>query len=68
MIGRALRAFGAFWVDFLIGDTPEFFVGTLVVIGVALALRHERAVALTLVPVLTIALLGFGTYRSRTRN
>ena len=24
---RYLRAFGAFWYDFLIGDRPELFVG-----------------------------------------
>ncbi len=67
-IGRSLKAFGTFWVDFLVGDTPEFFVGTLVIIGVALALRHERAAALTLVPVLTIALLAAGTFRSRQKS
>jgi hypothetical protein len=28
-----LRAFGAFWYDFLIGDRPELFVGSIVVLG-----------------------------------
>ena len=27
---RYLRAFGAFWYDFLVGDRPELFVGPLV--------------------------------------
>ena len=36
---RALGAFGKFWRDFLIGDAPELFVGTLVFVGAALAFR-----------------------------
>ena len=31
---RWLAAFGRFWWDFLIGDTPELFVGAVAVIGV----------------------------------
>jgi len=27
---RYLRAFGAFWYDFLVGDRPELFVGSIV--------------------------------------
>jgi len=30
---RYLRAFGAFWYDFLIGDRPELFAGSIVVLG-----------------------------------
>jgi hypothetical protein len=30
---RYLRAFGAFWYDFLIGDRPELFVGSIVVLA-----------------------------------
>lgn len=32
-VGRYLRAFGAFWYDFLIGDRPELFVGSIAVLG-----------------------------------
>ena len=32
---RYLRAFGAFWYDFLIGDRIELFVGPLVALLVA---------------------------------
>jgi hypothetical protein len=31
---RYLRGFGAFWYDFLIGDRPELFVGSIVVLAV----------------------------------
>jgi hypothetical protein len=33
-LGRIVRAFGRFWWDFLVGDTPELFVAALVTIGV----------------------------------
>ena len=67
-LSKWLRAFGHFWLDFLIGDTPEIFLGTLVIVGVALLLRHERAIGLTLVLVLTALLLVASTYRGRRRR
>jgi hypothetical protein len=37
---RYLRAFGAFWYDFLIGDHPELFLGPLVALLISwIALR-----------------------------
>jgi hypothetical protein len=64
---RVLRAFGHFWLDFLVGDTPELFFGTLVVIGGALLLRHERAAGLVYVLVVTSSLFAISTYRGRKR-
>ena len=61
-----MRAFGAFWLDFLVGDTPEIFVGVLVVIGSALLLRHDRAAGLVVVVALTGALFLISTFRGRT--
>ncbi len=66
-IGKYVSAFGRFWWDFLVGDTPEVFAGVLVVVGAALALRHERAAAVALVPLLTVAVLAMSTYRGRKR-
>ena len=34
---RYLRAFGAFLYDFLIGDRPELFVGSIVALGLVWA-------------------------------
>jgi len=31
---RVAKAFVLFWWDFLIGDTPELFVGTILLLGV----------------------------------
>ncbi len=69
---RAARAFGHFWWDFLVGDTPELFVGVLVVIGlVALVCRDPalRTFAAALVPVAVIALLSISVWRAaRSRS
>jgi hypothetical protein len=34
---RFLRAFGAFWYDFLVGDRPELFLGSIAVLALASA-------------------------------
>jgi ABC-type spermidine/putrescine transport system permease subunit I len=66
-IGQALTAFGRFWWEFLIGENPDAFFGALVTIGVALALRHDRAAAVTVVPLIALAVLIASTYRGRKR-
>jgi hypothetical protein len=68
MITRGVRAFGAFWWDFLVGDTPELFVATLVIVGLALLLRHQRVIAVILLPVLAIVFLLASTLRGRQRR
>ncbi len=65
---RGVRAFGRFWWNFLIGDTPELFVGTLLVVGAACLLRHDRAVGLTVVVLLTVLFLLASTYRGRSAS
>ena len=42
-VTRALAAFGRFWWEFLIGDTPELFVGAVAIIGAValLCLDHS---------------------------
>ena len=66
-LGRWLSSFGRFWWEFLIGENPDAFIGTLLVIAVALGLRHERAAATVVIPVLTLACLLLSTYRGRQR-
>lgn len=67
LLRRIVVAFGKFWFDFLIGENPDAFICTLIVIGVALLFRHQRAVALTLVPVITLSFLVVSAYRGRQR-
>lgn len=57
---RIAVAFGHFWWDFLVGDTPELFVGALVVIGlVALLVRSgsPQALAIVALPLMVVLLL-----------
>jgi len=57
---RWLKAFGAFWWDFLVGDTPELLIGALAAIGVvALLVKGPglNGVAVAGFPVLVVALL-----------
>ena len=65
---RALGAFGRFWKDFLIGDAPELFVGALVVVGMAFALRDHTAAAVVVLPLITIAFLSASVVRGRARS
>lgn len=66
-VKRGLRAFGHFWVDFLVGDTPELFVVMLVLVGLAFALRHDRVAAIVLLPVLAAVALVASAWRGRKR-
>ncbi|MGH9092162.1 MAG: hypothetical protein ACRDZR_12425 [Acidimicrobiales bacterium] len=66
-VRNGLRAFGRFWWDFLVGDTPELFVATVVIVGVAFGLRSHHALAVVALPVLAIAMLGASAYRGRKR-
>ncbi len=65
---RALRAVGAFWWDFLIGDTPEFFVATLVIVGLAYLLHPYRAVASVVLPVVVLVVVAASAWRVRRRR
>ncbi len=64
---RALGAFARFWKDFLIGDAPELFVGTLVFVGAALALRHSGDLAVVVLPLIVIVFLAGSVFRGRAK-
>ncbi len=66
--GRQLRAFGRFWWDFLVGETPELLVGAVLVVG-AVALVHHGGVARSVtevaLPALVITLLALSLIRAK---
>jgi hypothetical protein len=65
---RYASAFGRFWVEFLIGDTPELLVGGVVAVGIVAVLVHHgvaRAVTVACLPVLVVALLGASIRRAQ---
>ena len=61
-VGRWVAAFGRFWWDFLVGDTPELFVAVLVVIGLALALHRNGGLGAA------VGFLSLSTWRGRRRR
>jgi hypothetical protein len=66
-VARAIRAFGHFWWDFLVGDTPELAVATAALIGLAFLLAGQRWVGAILLPLAAAAFLFLSTYRGRRR-
>ena len=67
MIGRALRAFGRFWWEFLVGDTPELLGAAAAVVVLAVLLRHQRDVAYVVLPLTAVVLLVASTIRGAKR-
>ena len=66
-LSRAVVAFGRFWWEFLIGDTPELFVATLLVIGLAEALHREEALGIVVVLGTLLGCLAASVWRGRKR-
>jgi hypothetical protein len=68
---RWLLAFGRFWWDFLVGDTPELLIGTLIILGVVALLvkgASLNAAAVVAFPVMVALLLGVSVYRARPKR
>jgi hypothetical protein len=64
---RALRSFGQFWWDFLIGETPELFIAAIVILGLVALISlvgHDNVLALVLLPFLCVVALGTSLLRS----
>ena len=71
VVVRWAAAFGRFWWDFLIGDTPELFVGVVAVLGVlaAVCLRPGlRTAAALAAPVLIAGVLTASVHRAARRR
>jgi len=68
VLRRSLRAFGHFWWDFLIGDSPEFVVATGVIIALAYGLQHQRVAAVIVLPLVAAGFLLASTYHGRQRT
>ncbi len=68
VLRRSLRAFGHFWWDFLIGDSPEFALATGVIIALAYGLQHRRVAAVIVLPLVAAGFLLASTYHGRQRT
>lgn len=61
-------AFGRFWWEFLVGDTPELLVGAVLAVSVVALLTHHgvaRAITVASMPVLVTSLLGTSVRRAQ---
>lgn len=70
LVRRGAVAFGRFWWDFLVGDTPELLIGGVVVLCVvALLVRalSARPVAVGTLPAMVVALLVASARRARSQ-
>ena len=66
-VTRAIRAFGLFWWDFLVGDTPELALAVGAIVGLAFLLAGQHVVGAILLPLVAAAFLFLSTYRGRRR-
>jgi hypothetical protein len=64
---RAIKAFGHFWWDFLVGDTPELALATGVIVAVAFLLAGSHWLGAILLPLLAAGFLLLSTLRGRRR-
>ena len=62
-MSAALFAFGRFWWDLFVGDTPEITAGALVVLGIAYLVRAASALAVVVIPLAVICLLALSLRR-----
>ena len=67
LIARGLRAFGHFWWDFLVGDTPELAVATaalvlVAVVGLVVARQLSEVPENTIKTLVGVMLTSFGVF------
>ena len=67
LLVRGVEAFGQFWWDFLVGDTPELALATGVIVAVGLPDRGQRVGGAILLPLLATGFLLLSTLRGRRR-
>jgi hypothetical protein len=64
---RLLIGFGRFWWDFLVGDTPELFLATLVTLLVTTVLSvvlHLGVLSMIVLPLLVVVSLSSSVARA----
>ncbi len=58
LLKKATKAFGMFWWNFLVGDTPELFVAVITILAVLTVFKSTHAHAHALMIVLPVLVLG----------
>lgn len=65
---RALRAFGAFWYDFVVGDDWRIFAGVVAALAATAGLDRAGVPAWWFMPVAAVILLGWSLVRAIRRR
>ena len=68
VLARGARAFGRFCWDFVVGDTPELALATLLVVGVAFALAPLHVLPVVVVPAVAVIAVVASAARGRVRR
>jgi hypothetical protein len=66
-VGRLVRAFGHFWWDFLVGDTPELALATGGVVAAAFLLAGTHWLGAIVLPLLAAGFLLLSALRGSRR-
>jgi hypothetical protein len=65
---RAIRSFGAFWWDFIVGDDWRIAAGVIVALAVTGALAHNGVAAWWLLPLAVLLIFGLSLWRGIRRS
>ena len=71
LVIRAVKGFGRFWWDFLVGDTPELFIAVIVIEGIIAMVSvrwHDHDAAAIALPSLVVTSLLISLARARRRR
>lgn len=63
MIAR-LKAFGAFWYDFVVGDDWRVAVGVAIALAVTFAVSESTSTTWWIVPIAVVVLLPYSLWRA----
>lgn len=64
MIARRLKAFGAFWYDFVVGDDWRIATGVVVMLAVTWAVSHSALPSWWLLPLAIAIVLPISCWRA----
>ncbi len=67
MIGR-IRAFGAFWYDFVVGDDWRVAVGVVIALAATYGVSKSSVPAWWLVPAAVVILLPYSLWRATAKR
>lgn len=67
-VGARIKAFLAFWYDFVVGDDWRVAVGVAIMLGVTYAASRGSAAVWWIAPAAVVFLLGWSLFRAVRRS